>query len=262
IVAVFLTISPITSYGDTLLTIIRNRSSQGFSVDLCAIMLISSTMRVFFWLGRPFDVSLLLQALVMIVTQCGLLYVALKYRGDSTSWLPGPSGDSTIENIEMQNLNNIYNVDDLNRDNESLCRSTDSSSISQRISYMTSHRPFNFWQWKVTSRYWHFLLRFTAILAGLHFLLGTNEKYIAIIGFTGLLIESTLPIPQILTIRRHQSVDGFRISLLASWLGGDISKLAYFMKGGSDIAPQFIICGLVQTSFDIIVALHYVYYRF
>jgi hypothetical protein len=58
----------------------RNRSSAGFSLDIPLIMLSASLLKVFYWPGARFDLSLLVQALVMLVVQVILLKVALDNR--------------------------------------------------------------------------------------------------------------------------------------------------------------------------------------
>lgn len=76
----FLVVSPLTSYLDTIISIHRNKSSSGFSMDVCGIMLVASLLRINFWLGDRFDIALLIQSLVMIVTQIFLLHECLEYR--------------------------------------------------------------------------------------------------------------------------------------------------------------------------------------
>ncbi|KAF5135707.1 hypothetical protein DV495_000455 [Geotrichum candidum] len=95
-------------------------------------------------------------------------------------------------------------------------------------------RPLNLWQWTVPATYWQFLALFTLGLFVLHFLLAWSWYYIQLLGFLGLLIEAVLPLPQILTNAELQSVQGFRLSLMASWLAGDLSKLTYFKYGAGE----------------------------
>ncbi|KAG7836746.1 hypothetical protein KL942_004664 [Ogataea angusta] len=72
--------TPLVSYGTTLLSIRRKKSSKGFSIDICATMLIASTLRVFYYVNDPFEVSLLRQCFVMIFIHVLLLRVAIKYK--------------------------------------------------------------------------------------------------------------------------------------------------------------------------------------
>ena len=102
---VFFLTSPLTSYGDQILAMRRRKSSQGFSIDVCGIMLVAryplmtdpnegrcedgiektcgesnscgyngqatdcSILRVFFWFGDRYALSLLFQSILMIVVQ-------------------------------------------------------------------------------------------------------------------------------------------------------------------------------------------------
>ncbi|CBF74131.1 PQ-loop repeat-containing protein [Aspergillus nidulans FGSC A4] len=49
---IFIVTSPVTSYADQILSIHRNRSSAGFSLDIPLIMLVASILKVFFWVRR------------------------------------------------------------------------------------------------------------------------------------------------------------------------------------------------------------------
>ncbi|KAJ5906690.1 uncharacterized protein N7473_003606 [Penicillium subrubescens] len=76
----FLISSPLTSYLDQILSIHRNRSSVGFSLDIPLIMLVASILKVFYWFGEYYSKALLAQAVVMILVQMALLKVALDNR--------------------------------------------------------------------------------------------------------------------------------------------------------------------------------------
>ncbi|KAG9729538.1 hypothetical protein KCU59_g13271, partial [Aureobasidium melanogenum] len=55
---IFLVTSPVTSYADQIYSIHRTRSSAGFSLDIPLIMLVASILKLFYWLGARFDLSL------------------------------------------------------------------------------------------------------------------------------------------------------------------------------------------------------------
>ncbi|KAF2084600.1 hypothetical protein K490DRAFT_48746 [Saccharata proteae CBS 121410] len=67
-------------YADQIYSIHRTRSSAGFSLDIPLIMLVASILKMFYWLGARFALSLLIQAAIMIVMQLILLHVALTNR--------------------------------------------------------------------------------------------------------------------------------------------------------------------------------------
>lgn len=363
-----LALSPITSYGDTVWSIYNSKQCAGFSLDLTAIMLISSILRVFFYFGEPYEMSLLIQSLLMIVIQLVLLRLALKYRvlpvshksnkpgnpnvprsrarsssasigvfsfntskgsildkdPDEVNFSRRKSVSEVVHNLrpsssvhrlrapgETQNLsfaeagnfsNSFLNTHQSDSEdsfkfwrpnqfykshsNSNLWTSA-SSFFEYQIMYplqdfyyyirdstfdktiyssYSNTRFLGFWMWIDPSAYWLFLAQFFFLMCLLHVMLGTwLSLYIQAIGFIGLMLEAILPLPQLITNSQQHSVQGFRLSLLANWLAGDVSKLFYYMYGTSDpkkLAPQFIMCVVIQTILDLIGGWQYVYYKY
>jgi hypothetical protein len=114
---IFLILSPVLSYSDQAMSMHRNKSSAGFSLDIPLIMLIASmfryvasapsyrcrlpltfgadmfcTHRIFYYPGARFDTALLIQSFLMVIMQLLLLKIALDHR-------PGPAskgGDAAV----------------------------------------------------------------------------------------------------------------------------------------------------------------------
>ena len=106
-------------------------------------------------------------------------------------------------------------------------------------------------------RYWQFLLLFTTLLLTLHLLLRPSptsaKAYNDILGFLGLTIEATLPLPQIYANHMSQSCKGFRVSVIANWLFGDAMKMGYFFLSADDRVPwAFKVCGVFQALCDVV----------
>lgn len=99
----------------------------------------------------------------------------------------------------------------------------------QGVLQMENGRPFNFWRWKDFSSYIIFILIFIAIQTILYLLLGSFPTYISILGYLALGLESTLPIPQLISNQKRKSLSGFSIIVLLGWVGGDLFKTGYFM---------------------------------
>lgn len=133
IAPLFIIISPITSYADQTYSIHRSKSSAGFSLDIPLIMLVASLLRyvpskphsqstwltrllhrVFYYPGAKFDLSLLIQAFIMIAIQLVLLKVALDHR-------PSPSSKGGESSIPF---------------------------AGSREGEFGVQRPYNFWQWR------------------------------------------------------------------------------------------------------------------
>ncbi|KAK8208216.1 hypothetical protein IWZ01DRAFT_437352 [Phyllosticta capitalensis] len=216
IAPIFIVSSPVTSYADQIYSIHRTRSSAGFSLDIPLIMLVASILKIFYWLGARFALSLLFQAALMIGVQLLLLHVALTHR-------PSPYASTH-------------------------------KPFAAGATASAAKRPYNFWQWRPTRPYWAFLAYFTGGLLVLHVLVlptALFAPYTSLLGSVALAIEATLPLPQILANQRSRSTKGFRVSVLANWLVGDVFKLCFFFSSADGEVPwAFKFCGLFQAACD------------
>ncbi|KAE8150116.1 hypothetical protein BDV25DRAFT_155074 [Aspergillus avenaceus] len=214
----FLITSPVTSYADQILSIHRTRSSAGFSLDIPLIMLVASILKIFFWFGDNYALSLLVQAVIMIGVQMVLLKVALDNR-------PAPGLKNGLEHVPF------------------------SSAAGNGAA-----RPYDFWQWKSAKPYWMFLAYFLAALSFIQVCLpplAQSQFYINCLGYIGLAVEATLPLPQIIANHQSRSCSGFRVSVLAAWILGDLMKLSYFFCGSDVIPWAFRMCALFQCICDL-----------
>ncbi|SPO47932.1 uncharacterized protein PSANT_05620 [Moesziomyces antarcticus] len=67
-------------YADQAYSIYRKQDARGFSHDVCAVLLLANITRCFFWLGERFEFALLLQSILMIAAQLGLLYLCIRFK--------------------------------------------------------------------------------------------------------------------------------------------------------------------------------------
>lgn len=321
-----LALSPITSYGDTIWSIYRSKQCVGFSLDLTAIMLISSILRVYFYFGEPYETSLLIQSVLMIVVQAYLLSLVLTYRvltgapasqldsSRSSAEIPstptgsGPILDSDPGDALLSRRKSISEIVHNTRPsnsgrtlepkpdwqsnpaylakNQSRIKQHVSLFIEYRVKYPLyklyyrlqdtrlfgveyttygSPRPFGFWKWVEPEAYWSCIIKLNIALIVLHFAVGSwSPLYIQSLGFVGLMLEAILPLPQLIVNAQRHSVQGFRLSLLLNWLAGDASKIFYYMFGTDPgkLAPQFMMCVLIQTVLDLIGGWQYIYYTY
>ncbi|GAM83979.1 hypothetical protein ANO11243_019690 [Dothideomycetidae sp. 11243] len=217
---VFLVSSPITSYTDQIYTIYRTRSSAGFSMDIPLIMLLASILKIFYWFNKQYELSLFLQAQLMIFVQLLLLYVALNNRNPVT-----PASAKPFDGIGQDSL--------------------------------FSKRPYDFWQWRSAQPYWSFLAYYTASLLVLQIWFSGSGFYTDMQGYVALGIEALLPLPQILSNQRKRSCKGFRLSVLANWLVGDAMKMSFFFMAESNIPWAFKLCALFQAACDAYLGVQY-----
>ncbi|CAL9697206.1 unnamed protein product [Knipowitschia caucasica] len=53
----------------------KSSNTEGFSTRVCLVLLIANILRVFFWIGKQFESTLLLQSVVMILTMFTMLHL-------------------------------------------------------------------------------------------------------------------------------------------------------------------------------------------
>lgn len=58
----------------------------------------------------------------------------------------------------------------------------------------------------------------------LFLIFGRSKFFVNLLGFVALGLESTLPIPQLISNHKQRSLYGFRMSTLVGWVGGDSFK--------------------------------------
>ncbi|KAK0188868.1 hypothetical protein F5146DRAFT_1104291 [Armillaria mellea] len=119
-------------------------------------------------------------------------------------------------------------------------------TISPEI-FGTSTRPFSFWQWSTYTQYIEFLAGFILLEAILFLILGRSDVFVSLLGFVALGLESTLPIPQLISNFKQRSLYGFRMSTLIGWAGGDTFKV-------------FKVCAIFQLFIDFAIVVQRLYF--
>ncbi|KAK1922591.1 PQ loop repeat-domain-containing protein [Papiliotrema laurentii] len=234
--AVGMAVGPPLVYADQAYSIVKKKDSSGFSHDVCGVVIIANITRVFFWLGNRFETPLLIQSILLIISQLFLLSLCLHYAPlDSTA---------TTSYAPLSPLH------------ESAQDDSNESGFASRFPGQTakprSKRPFDFWQWEGYGTYLEFLAGYIVVLGVLQVIFGRWSWYIDALGFIALTIESTLPIPQFISNWRRKSTYGFRISTLAGWFFGDAYKTVYFFLRQSPL--QFKVTAIMTLCWDTAVA--------
>lgn len=277
--------TPLFSYGSTVFSIERCQTSLGFSIDICATMLIASILRISYYLITPYEITLLRQSIIMILIQLVLLRTSLNYRPDEYKY----------ENLkDVESINSLmhdiwFEFFDINKppffsnDWKSNIRTLSSKKLllfSYKILLAFVYkflkffdpgykRVFSFWQWSNNSMYWKFLVVFATIQLLLTFLISKildweelAQLLGSIIGSLGLFVESLLPLPQIAILYTLKSIQGFKLILLVSWLCGDTLKITYLVFGAKNISVLFFLFAFFQMSLDFYIGGQYIYYKY
>lgn len=265
-------LAPLYTYGTTCWGIHKKKLSVGYSIDICATMLISSILRILYYFISPYELSLLRQSMVMIAIQCLLLKVSLAYR--PLSYTPDNLGDPKTILDQLATLPPIALVPALETDTLWVHAANITSCYGERAlqsllvwaKYMLSlfdvhyRRPGYFWQWSHEVLYWRFLQAFTITFSIFTIVFHNSPTYGFLVGCLGLFTEALLPLPQIMMIHRLQSIENFKAILLVSWLAGDCLKLSYLFFGTDNVLALFFMAAFFQMGLDLIILGQYLHY--
>ena len=78
------------------------------------------------------------------------------------------------------------------------------------------------------------------------------------LGFFSLSIEATLGFPQMISNFKNKTTKGLSMFMIFTWFSGDFFKTLYFVLEKQPF--QFIMCGSVQLTVDIIIVIQILYY--
>ena len=139
-------------------------------------------------------------------------------------------------------------------------RSRSASQSNPLVLLLDGQRPYDFWRWNTSRPYFLFLAYLIGGLACIQIFLpfiAHSGFYITLIGYTGLAIEATLPLPQIYKNWSAKSCRGFRLSVIVNWLLGDAMKMGYFFGSSEPVPWPFKACGLFQAGCDAFLGLQF-----
>ncbi|AET39503.1 Any1p Ecym_4461 [Eremothecium cymbalariae DBVPG len=274
--------TPLFSYGTTVWSIKRSKTALGFSIDICATMLIASILRVSYYLITPYEVTLLMQSLVMIFIQIILLYTSLQFRPEEYKFDRLKPVES-LSQLFKDSWREFFPVNPYRSDWKGFFKALNSNDVlgfSERMVLVLFYKVLKFfdpsyqrvnafWQWNDVRKFWSFLLWFavsqlciTVFVAKIMNWDSITQWTGSLVGSLGLLIESLLPLPQISILHKLKTVQGFKLILLVSWLCGDILKISYLAFGAKNISFMFLFFALFQMCLDIYIAFLYVYYKY
>jgi len=124
---------------------------------------------------------------------------------------------------------------------------------------LSDFNPEDFWMWTNFIDYVHFLVLFWIISAFITFIFANSPLYFTILGSISLGTESLLATPQLYKNYQKQSTAGMSIMMVLGWLVGDLFKVFYFVLLSQPI--QFIACGAVQVTVDLLIIAQVFFYR-
>ena len=173
----FMSLGPSLNYLFQAKKFNKTKSSKGFSNFLCLVTILSHTLKVFFWLGKKFKYTLLIQSLLVIFTQLYLIYLVIKYKYENISQ------DLIYKNNKKEKIKceNLYNW---------------SNTFNRKL----------IWRWNNVIEYYKFYFFIIFILSVFSLILGIKNKYyINIIGTLSVFLEMLCSLPQIIEMQKSKN---------------------------------------------------------
>ena len=235
---VFFLIGPVLMFVPQYKSIRDSGSATGFSTNVCLVLLVSHTMRCFFWIGKRFELVLLFQSVIVVVSQLVLLQICVRCNFNERHRQKGSTSSTT--GIEMTSV--AVSTPRSPRDSSAV------SEVEQRVQgVLDDFRHNKFWAWDAFATYLSFLFCYVLMLVGLTVMFLDNETYFETIGFIGLCIEATLTIPQGLRNHRRRSTDGLSLFLVFNWIFGDTTRFIIFVLRQSPVRASRVIVSTLSS---------------
>ena len=237
IIDILMVIGPSLGYFLQSLKFKKTKSSKGFSKSICLIIYTSQILRVFFWLGKPFKITLLYQSILIIFFQIYLIHLWVKYH-------------KTAEPNKNQNQNqinefNLYEKKDF---------------IEYILDWSDTISPNKIWNWSSKIEYYKFMSLFVFVLLIISGVVGIHNVFLTnIYGTISVTSEASTLIPQIIVSCRTKNASNLSFSMVALWFIGDSCKLVYNINYKTPI--QMIISGCLQIFLDFFCLMQIFCYR-
>jgi len=203
-----------------------NKKSKGFCLSMCLKTILSSIFKIYFWVGKRYNIYLLYQAILVLLLQYYIIIFYLKY-----------SEKDCMKLVQWQKKNKfsktLKNFFDLKK----------------------------FWGWDNLFSFLFYsvvlgiLIGFVCFIFGIH-----NKIFMEILGYIATAIDVFLGLPQIYTNYKLQNAYSLSTIMVGSFLLGDTFRTYYYVTTKSPF--QFILCGFLQVTINIILMLQIFYYRF
>ena len=234
LIDIFMVTGPSIGYFLQSLKFKKTKSSKGFSKSICLIIYTSQILRVFFWIGKPFKITLLYQSILIISFQIYLIYLWIKYHKTTPS--------------KKENQINDLNYNDKKE------------FIEYLIDWSDTISPNKIWNWTSTIEYYKFMFLMVIILLLICGVIGIHNAILTnIIGTISVISEASTLIPQIIVSCKTKNASNLSMSMVALWFIGDSCKFVYNIIYKTPI--QMIASGGLQIFLDFFCLMQIICYK-
>ena len=202
-----------------------NKKSKGFCLSMCLKTILSSIFKIYFWVGKRYNIYLLYQAILVLLLQYYIIIFYLKY-----------SEKDCMKLVQLQKK----------------------TKISKTLKNFFDLKKF--WGWDNLFSFLFYSIVLGILIGFVCFIFGIHNKiFLEILGYISTAIDVFLGLPQIYTNYKLQNAHSLSTIMIASFLLGDTFRTYYYVTTKSPF--QFILCGFLQVTINIILMLQIFYYR-
>ena len=205
------------------------KNSEGYSTLVSYLCIISCIIKIFFWFGKFYHWSLLMQAILLLIIHTWLIIEAIKWKN--------------INEFKLKEPNTIKEY----------------GKVISEVSLNCKDELFlnSIFSWKQIQLHLLFIFVFFFFTWGICEVCGfSNEFFIETLGISNTFIEGSLAVPQVLEIYKTKNVQNISVVLVLSWFIGDFIKTYYFIVSGSPF--QFLLLGIIQITMNCVVVYFYI----
>ena len=240
---IFMTFSPAGNYIFQAIKFHKTKSSIGFSNFLCLVTMLAHTTKIFFWFGEKYVYTLLVQSILVIIVLLYIIYLCVKYRNKPQN----NASDSLSSNVKDNDTNKIS------------CKESTKIFLCDLFSCTKTLNPLLIWRWDKAIEYYKFYFLILAILTGLLFAFGIENKlYAEVLGYMNLFFEMLCSLPQIVELCLTKNQRNISKLMVFFWFCGNVVKIYYNYYNETPL--QLILGGYIQVFFNIILIGQLIYY--
>ena len=250
---IFIIIGPLMAYVFQILKFHKTKSSQGFSKYVCLLLFLGNILRIYFWLGKHFKITLLYQSIGIVFFQVLLVHFFMKYQENKKSYLPEIKRTNINHQLKLEKKNNINLIKNYIAAYFSKTFKPKFFSLSKIFSIKL------FWSWQEEIEYYKFMSLIVIILSVLFIIFKNKNIFLHIIGSFSAGFESLASFPQVVTNCRIKVTKNISFIMSLLWFLGDSFRLFYNIKYK---APLQLIIGIaIVTFFDLVLVFQLIIYR-
>ena len=226
LIDIFVVICPGISYLLQVVKFYKTKSSEGFSKFTCFILFTANICRIFFWIGKRFKITLLLQSFDIVLFQFYLIHLCIKFQENSGKYLPNLKSKKSLF-YYFTHWSDTFNIKKI-------------------------------WKWNIEIEYYKFMLFIILVLTIICSLVKISILF-DIIGGISAIFETMICGPQIIENCRTKNTKNVSCLMIFLWMLGDTFKFLYNVKYKTPI--QMIIGAAIQVLSEIIVMFQFIIYK-